>query len=217
MRKKVDIDAWERKMVYKNFIAYTHPTFSLSAFVDVTDLVGYCKGNGKSFFACFLYVLSRALNNVDAFRLRIQDGEVFLYDRIHPNYIVMKDDQTIATCRTEMREDFNAFYDKARKDIETVKRAGEDEPFNKSNENNVFYISCLPWLDFHSVSNPYDFTNHEQTSIPRITWGKYIEKDNRLQMLVDISVHHALMDGKMVADAFLELRKMLSTIENILR
>ena len=39
-------------------------------------------------------------------------------------------------------------------DIERVRRHGGGGGFN-CGDNGVFYMSCLKWLDFTSISNPY--------------------------------------------------------------
>ena len=65
----------------------------------------------------------------------------------------------------------------------------------------------MPWIEFNSVTNPYDFNDKEQSSIPRITWGKYYYDNENIKMNFDVSAHHALVDG-------IHIAKLVSKIQD---
>ncbi|MBP3437693.1 MAG: hypothetical protein J6K61_07320 [Clostridia bacterium] len=212
--KVIDIETWDRKTPYQNFVRYTDPIFSLSSRLDVTDLYNFVKKEGHSFFTDFLFLVATCLNRVEDFRLRInEEGQVVLFDHIHPNYIVMQENGVIATCRSRFTEDYKTFYAQAREDTERTAKGVAQEKFNRTNENDVFYISCLPWLDFVSVTNPYHFDDVPASTIPRLAWGKYVEENGRKRLTFDIAVHHALLDGKAVCDGFSLMSAALSRCE----
>lgn len=199
--KIIDIEIWKRKIPYENFIKYTNPIFSLSTRLDVTELYDSCKRRGTSFFTDFTFIAATCLNSIEEFRLRIKDGKVVLYDGISPSYIVMSEDGVIVTCRTEICGDYAGFYRNARRDAEQAKSGTKVKPFNDGN-NDVYFISCMPWTDLTSVSNPYDLKDAETSSIPRLTWGKFTEENGRKKMTMDIAAHHALIDGEPVCRGF---------------
>ena len=58
--KKIDKSTWKRIETYNNFIAYTNPVFSIGKRIDVTELVRYCKREGKSFFATWSFVSDKS-------------------------------------------------------------------------------------------------------------------------------------------------------------
>ena len=214
--KKIDISTWKRKETYKNFIGYTNPSFAMGTRLDVTKLVNFCKNKKKSFFTCFLYLVTRCANEIESFRLRIDGEDVVLYDTVSPSYIVMLNNEELATCLTDSCEDFVSFYGNVREDIERVKNNNSPE-FNKVPVLDCLYISCVPWTDFTSVINPYDFNNQSRSSIPRITWGKYVEKTKGcFEMAIDVSAHHSLMDGKHIAEFYEKMQNMLDAWENLL-
>ncbi len=203
--KIIDVEAWDRKTPYNNFIRYTNPVFSLSARLDVSTVYERSKRMGRSFFADFLFLVTVSLNRVEGLRLRINDkGEVVLYDQIAPSFIVMQENGVIATCRTEFTLDYEAFYQTVRRDLEKkAKMEAVQEEFNRKEEPDVFYSTCLPWLDFVSMSNPYHYEDASATSIPRLSWGKFVEEsDGRRRLTFDIAAHHALLDGKAICDGF---------------
>ena len=203
--KIIDIEAWDRKTPYKNFVRYTNPIFSLAARLDVEAVYRRSKRTGRSFFADFLFLVTASLNRVESLRLRINEkGEVVLYDQIAPSFIVMQENGVIATCRTEFTLDYEAFYQTVRRDLEKKARLESvQEEFNRKEEPDVFYTTCLPWLDFVSMSNPYHYEDASASSIPRLSWGKFVEEsDGHRRLTFDIAAHHALLDGKAICDGF---------------
>ena len=216
--KEIDINTWKRKALYECFSAYDHPVFNIAVRTDVTNLVEFCKKRELSFFTAFLYVVSACLNGIEDFRLRIMpDGKVVLFDKIDPSFVVMNDCGVIVTCPTPMEDGFSRFYKTARDNIEKARKGDLPPSFNKTDRRDLFYISCMPWADFCAVGNPYNMKDASSTSIPRLTWGRYSSENGRLLMTLDISVHHALMDGLPVTQGFNAVQAALDDIENFLK
>ena len=196
--KYIDVENWGRKSQYENFIGYSNPVVSICTTLDVTALVNRCKTDRLSFFSSFLYIVTKCMNEVDEMKLRISGDKVVLPERIHPSYVVLCDSGELRTCRTCYDPDFGTFYRNSRADIEAT-RNRESTVYNERIVLDCFYLSCVPWIRFNSVINPYNFTDKEQTSIPRITWGKYYKNGDAYEINLDISVHHALADGIHIA------------------
>lgn len=208
--KKIDVKTWKRRVPYENFIKYTNPIFSLATRLDVTELYARCKKENTSFFTDFLYMVTTVLNGIEEFRLRLRGGDVVLYDVIHPSYIVLSDEGVIETCRTELKGGYARFYEQTRKDAEDIKRGrAKKNIFNVDGDNNWFFISCMPWTDLTSISNPYDLSDADTSSIPRLAWGKFVDENGRKKMTMDIAVHHALLDGEPVCRAFNLIQRAL--------
>ena len=214
--KRIDLDTWNRKTAYQNFIGYTHPFFSLSTRLDITKLLAFCKENKLGFFPTFLYVIIKCANSVEEMRIRIVDENVALFDVAHPSYIVIRENEELVTQITRFSEDFETFHRDVKTDIELVKR-GSNQAFNTDFHADCYYISCLPWADITSLSHPYDMNNPTACSIPRITWGKYVTDANGVSTVhFDIAAHHALIDGRQVARVFERIADALSHIEEFI-
>lgn len=209
--KIIDINEWSRKNQFNNFINYTNPVFSVGTVIDVTPLVQYCEKNDLSFFITFLYVVSHGINAVEAMRMRIYQDNVVLFDKVHPGYVVLCDDDELKTCLTPVDDSFKVFYDRVQADIIKTKQQHKAS-YNEGITNDCYYISCLPWIRINSVTNPYNFADKEQTSIPRITWGKYYKNGDRYEIGFDISAHHALVDGVHVSKVIHEIENMIATM-----
>jgi chloramphenicol O-acetyltransferase type A len=216
MMKIIDIDKWKRKVPYQNFIGYSNPVFSLSTHLDVTYLFEKSKRENTSFFSNFLYVAMKCLNSIEEFRLRIYKGNVVLYDEIKPSFIVLADCDVIVTCQSEMKDSYAAFYESSRKAIQLARKSDGKQKFNSDDYNNYFYISCIKWVDIASIINPYNLSDADNTSIPRITWGKAVNKNGRWEMMMDISAHHALIDGEPICRGFMKIQQALNNIDEYL-
>jgi chloramphenicol O-acetyltransferase type A len=216
--KEIDVGKWNRKAHYECFSAYSDPIFSMSVRLDVTKLVEYTKKTDTSYFVNFLFIASKCLNEIEGFRLRItEDNRVVEYDVCRPSYIVMNKENVIVTCRSEMYQEYAKFYQATKADVERAKEETDRKTFNVKDEYDVFYTTCLPWVDLTSLKNPYDLKNPAQSSIPRLAWGKFVEKDGKYEMMMDIAAHHALLDGYPMAQAFVNIQKALDNVEEFLR
>ena len=217
--KKIDVKTWKRRVPYENFIGYTNPIFSLATRLDVTDLYNRCKREKTSLFADFLFLAVKCLNSVEELRIRISGDEVVMYDTIDPSFIVMTDEGVIVTCRSKMCDSYAEFYKGVRTDIERAKAAAAKEVWNFDGDvrTDLFFISCMPWVELTAVSNPYNLSDRENSSVPRLTWSKIVDENGRKIMTMDIAAHHALVDGEPVCRAFIKIQEALNDVENFFK
>lgn len=209
--KVIDIEKWPRCNQYKNFIEYTNPIFSVGTTLDVTKLVKYCEENNVSFFPAFLYVVTRSVNAVDEMKIRIFQGNVVMFDKVHPGYVILCENDELKTCKTFADDSFQIFYNNTLSDIEKTKKQHKAS-YNEGINNDCYYVSCLPWVRISSISNAYNLADKEQTSIPRVTWGQYYKTGDRYEIGFDIAAHHALVDGLHVSKVIHEMESMLDTL-----
>ena len=211
--KIVDPNNWPRKTSYKTFIDYSDPSFSITTRLDVTRLWNRCKDEGMSFFTDFLYIVMRQLNDIEEFRTRLLGDQIVVYDVVHPGFVVIKEDESITSARVEMVDDYPEFYNKIRDAIDYTKAHTSIANMNEGFGNDVVFISCLPWMDFTSITNPYDHSNKESCSIPRITWGKVMEDSEHKTMAFDVSAHHSLVDGYQVYKLVKKIQDSLDSLD----
>ncbi|MBP5767205.1 MAG: chloramphenicol acetyltransferase, partial [Clostridia bacterium] len=63
--KVIDKETYYRKGVYRHFTEDCKCSTSMTARIDVTELVQYSKDTGTKFYLNFLYLLSKVLNSRD--------------------------------------------------------------------------------------------------------------------------------------------------------
>lgn len=59
--------------------------------VDVTEAYAYAKPSGLSFYYALVYLVTKAINSVEAFRYGIVDGKLVLFDERSPSFRSQKE------------------------------------------------------------------------------------------------------------------------------
>ena len=67
--KVIDKETYYRKGVFRHFTEDCTCSTSMTARIDVTDLVRYSKMTETKFYINFLYILSKVLNSREAYRM----------------------------------------------------------------------------------------------------------------------------------------------------
>ena len=81
-----DLNTWPRRDIYEFFSALRNPFYMVTFRQDVTTLRKYTKRNSLSFYYAMVYLCTRAINEVPAFRLTCRDGALFTADRRDPSF-----------------------------------------------------------------------------------------------------------------------------------
>ena len=197
MRRKININEWNRKEHYEFFSNMDNPSFGIVAEVEVTQLYEHCKKTKQSFFAQYLHRSMKAINKVEEFRLRIVDDGVYLYDVINAGSTIARNDGTFAFSYMHFNEDFEVFNEELQKEIKEVQQSEGLRLSNEELDVNLIRHSTFPWSNFTSILHPHNINNKE--SVPKIVFAKFYEKNGKLMMPVSIEAHHGLMDGRHIA------------------
>jgi chloramphenicol O-acetyltransferase type A len=205
--KIIDPESYYRKDIFRHFTEDCKCSTSMTARVDVTELAAY-SGNTKTKFTLnFLYVLSKALNSREDYRMGWlwQTKEMICYDVIHPTqYVFHEDTETCTPVYTEYCEDYGTFYANALKDLERAKETRE-YGLDAAAHPNWFDASYIPWLSYDSLN--VELPDGYLYFAPIVNWGKYREENGRLLMHVTVRLNHAVADGYLVANVFRLLQK----------
>ena len=121
--KVIDKETYYRQGVFRHFSEDCKCSSSMTARVDVTDLVEYSKKTGTKFYVNFLYILTKVLNSREDYRMSYlwETDEMICYDTINPTqYIFHEDTETCTPVYTNYSEDYDSFYHDALADIEDL-------------------------------------------------------------------------------------------------
>ncbi len=212
--KIIDKETWGRKKTYEWFSAFSNPTYGVTARVDITKLIEFKNKTGRKFYADFLFLVTKALNSSPAFRQREEDLGIVEYDSPDPSITVAMDDGTFDVYRFPFVDNAIEFEKAVANAIQTVKNGNSNKGFGDV-DNNVYYFSCVPWLDYTDISNPIP-DDIKNATIPRISWGKYVNENGRWKISLNLTASHAFVDGKHIADVFAYLEKSIENCEKIL-
>ena len=100
---------------------------------------------------------------------------------------------------------------KLSKDILSGKIEGFNLPMEKRDEENIINFSCIPWVDFDSITTA---VLHPRQIQPLITWGKF---DNDYEMTVSITVNHIFVAGSDLAKFYKKAQYYLDNVEKLFK
>ncbi len=191
MFDKININEWSRKPQFDLFKTYENPFFNITANVDVTNLVNFCKNNGESFFLNSLFIGAKVNNEIEEFRLRIRGDEIIIHDKINFGAPVMHENKTFTFCYFKYLDDRKEFIENAEVSLKNEK---ENPSFNpRHNEDDIIHFSVLPWINFTSIKHARRIPVTD--SVPKIVYGKYTKMGDKFMMPISLELHHALLDG----------------------
>ena len=212
--KVIDRETYYRKGVFRHFSEDCKCSTSMTARIDVTDLVHYSKKAETKFYINFLYILSKVLNSREDYRMGYlyQTDELICYDVINPTqYVFHEDTETCTPVYTKYDENYKMFYSNALKDVENAKKTRE-YTLDMVNHPNWFDASFIPWLSYDSLN--IELPDGHLFFAPIINWGKYREENGRLVMPLSVRLNHAIADGYLVANLFILLEKKIKSFVN---
>ena len=179
------------------FMDFLSSRYSISARLNVEKLWKYCKNSDESFFILSLGCLMNAVNSVDEFKRRIIDDKVIEYDYLEATSPIMNEDEKIyREMRVETPQNFSDIHEwhdyvrKVSSDILSGKNDGFTLAMEKRDIENIANFSCIPWVDFDSITTCVVTSRQIQ---PLITWGKVNEN---YEMTVAIRVNHIFVNGR---------------------
>lgn len=209
MKTKLDLNTWPRKEHFEFFSKFEEPFFGIVAHIDCTKAYETSKKNGVSFFLYYLHKTLSAVNAVENFRYRIENNEIFIYERIDASATLTRDDNTFGFSLMPFSTDFETFEKTSKEEIERVRNT--TGLFTRSFEaDNLIHFSAVPWVDFTSLSHARSFTFPD--SCPKISIGKMmIAEDGKRTMAVSVHVHHGLMDGFHVGEFFAKFQEFMDS------
>jgi chloramphenicol O-acetyltransferase type A len=193
MKTKVDFQTWSRREYYEHFGRCADPYFGVSVNVDCTVAYETCKRLGCSFFVYYMFESIKAINQVENFRYRIIDKDIWLFDCIHASTTIGRPDGTFGFALFEYTDNFGVFQKNAKNQIEEVQKTCGLRANDDSNRFDVIHYTTLPWFSFTSFRHEKNFDSTE--SIPKIAFGKFFESDGKKWLPVSVNANHGLVDG----------------------
>ncbi|RZK51644.1 MAG: chloramphenicol acetyltransferase [Pedobacter sp.] len=206
MRKKLDLETWNRKDHFNFFNNFEEPFFGVTVDIDCTLAYKKAKELGVSFFQYYLHKSLVAANEIIPFRYRIIDNEVWEYDQVDASAVITRADGTFGFSYISYDEDFSKFSENANVAIALVQQSA-GLVFAGAGEN-VVHCSALPWLSFTSLSHTRNYSFND--SCPKFSYGKLEIDGDRKMLPFSVHVNHALMDGFHVGKMIERFEQLLS-------
>ncbi|QZY56455.1 type A chloramphenicol O-acetyltransferase [Crassaminicella profunda] len=203
----IDKETWSRKPYFDHFLNNVRCTYSMTANIDITDLLIKLKNNHIKLYPALIYMATKIINRHEEFRTCFDErGNLGYWENMNPCFTVFhKDNETFTNIWTIYSDNFRLFY---RNYLDDIGKYGNVKNYSaKENEpKNTFSVSCIPWTSFTGFNlNIYADGTY---LLPIITYGKYFEQDGKTLLPISLQVHHAVCDGYHTSRFFNELQIM---------
>ena len=146
--------------------------YSMTVRVNAQKTYEYSKRNNMSFFNITSACILEAINEIPEFKRRIIDGKVYEYEKINAiTPLIMEDNslrvlEILPVSEHESIREYNKYLECKKNNIE--KYQFMEDP-SMSDVLPICSFSCIPWINFDSMSNIMSSANQ---LMPVITWGK---------------------------------------------
>jgi chloramphenicol O-acetyltransferase type A len=198
MFQPVDLNQWPRRTTYEFFKDYEDPFFNFGANVDVSHLYRFCKTNGLTVSLTLLYYSLVTANDIREFRIRLVNGQLVEFDKIHATQTILNDDETFSFAYFEMKDDVFRFNESGIRARERYKALRSFDV--ESHRADLIYFSAIPWVSFTSFKHASQLDKSQ--TIPRIVFGKIFTDGDRMLMPLSVEANHMIMDGIHVGKFF---------------
>lgn len=205
--RKIDPNTWPRRDIFDFFSKISNPFYSVTFNVDVTEAYAYAKRRGLSFYYALVYLVTRAINSVEAFRYALVDGELVLLDERSPSFTdLKKGSESFHIVTMPCKGDIAEFCFDAKR-----RSAGQTTFLSTDKEGvDLIYFSCLPWIELTALTNERDFDPDD--AIPRVSWGKFHERDGRKILGMSLELNHRFTDGVHIGKFAEALQNLISEL-----
>lgn len=204
MYTKIDLDTWNRKEHFNFFMTFEEPFHGIMTQMDVSNIK---QGEDKiPFTTLYMYYCIKAVNETPAFKLRIEENLPVKYHNIDMGMTVLRENGAFAYIRIKYEDSIEVFHKNFRNEIQELEHRKSLFPNDIS--DGMIHGSILPWIKFSGLSHARKFTRID--CIPKITFGKVYYENEKHFMPISVHVHHALADGKDVADFISHFQNLIN-------
>lgn len=202
----IDMDKYERREHFEHYAYINNCSYSLTANIDVTQLVEKIKKDNLKFYPVFIYIVTKAVNSIKEFRMAVNDkDELGFYDEVSASYVIFhNDDKTCSNVFTKYNSDFQKFYKAITDDMKNFKDTKGFETIRS--EPSSFYVSCLPWISYSGFN--LNLPVNGNFYAPIITWGKYENVNGKILMPLTVQINHAVADGYHTSMLFNDIQQI---------
>ncbi len=116
----IDKENWSRKPYFDYYMNNIKCTYSMTANIEITDLLMKVKRNNIKLYPILIYMTSKIVNNHEELRTSFdKEGNLGYWESMSPSFTIFhKDDETFSNIWTEYCDDFKTFYNNCLQDIE---------------------------------------------------------------------------------------------------
>jgi chloramphenicol O-acetyltransferase type A len=207
----IDLATWPRRQIFEFYLPFDKPFFNVCTHVDITKLlVELRKRERTSVWLTYHYLALRAANEIEPFRYRLRQGKILVHDVINGATTLIMPNETFIILYFDYAESYTKFMEGATQAVEEAKNG--DGTFRPGHEDDArIHCTTLPWISFTSFSHARRWGRED--AVPKISFGKFAQENERTLMPFSVEVHHSMMDGLHVGRYIARIEEMLAQPE----
>lgn len=207
---RVELEHYPRRRLYECFRHHPLPVLAISTAIDISDYEAAVKNRGMRFYTTLCWLISKAINDSACFRHRIVNNVLVEFPLIHPSVVVGLDDGNISFADATYTGNVHADLANLRAAMGAA-RSRPNQDFTAGRDDRIF-LTHLPWLSFTGIQHPY---TPLYASIPVISTGRSFRNEGKDMLPIAVQAHHALVDGRHVADLLAHLTDLCRQLDNL--
>ena len=204
----IDLETWERKQLFQNYLGTDLPYIIITANVDVTRPLAFAHENGISFNLVMVYLCNKTADSIINYRYRFLDGKPFVIDHTRPtvNHLQKGSDIFVIGEGPWPCDDIVTFCKKCHENMELVTQEYRKERIDRKLD--IINYTSVPWVQYTGFVRTIAHDGIDNA--PKISFGKYFaapDDPNKILMPVSSQTHHGLMDGVHVGRFYTKLQE----------
>ena len=210
----IDLATWPRRAVFEFYLPFDKPYFNVCTRLDITNLLSALRKRERAnVWLTYHYLALRAANEIEPFRYRLREGQVLVHDVINGGTTLILPNETFTLVYFDYAESYSKFMEGATRAVEETRNG--DGAFRPRHEDDArIHCTTLPWIAFTSFSHARRWGRED--SVPKLSFGKFTQENERTIMPISVEVHHSLMDGLHVGRYLARMEEMLAQPEAFL-
>ena len=203
----IDLENWDRKQLFLNYLGTDLPYIIITANIDVTKPLLFAHENGISFNLVMVYLCNKTVDSIINYRYRFIDGKPFLIHHTRPTVNHLKKDSDIFVIGEGPWpcEDIITFCKDCHENMERATQKDREERVD--HKLYIINYTSIPWIAYSGFVRT--IARDGVDNAPKISFGKYAPSPvdpSRIFMSVSSQTHHGLMDGVHVGQFYTQLQ-----------
>ena len=205
----IDVETWDRREYFQAYLGADFPYINVGANIEVTNLLAFSNRAKLSSYLTMVHSAHRVAETMENFRYRILDGRPVIIENMDLSFThIPEGTDLFVNVTMGCVDDLLIFHERAKAQIAAQGTApGFDALAGRCD---IIGYSAVPWIEYIHVVRT--IAKLGVTSSPKITWGKYFKRGNRVMMPFSVQVHHGLMDGIHVGRYFKQVQEHIERL-----
>lgn len=166
---------------------------------------------GISFYLAMVFQVTKAMEQVEAFRWKDRGGTIVVHDRLVPSFTDLHPGSDCFHITTlEAGDDMEDFCRRGREKSRAQTTFISEGPWER---DEIVCFSCLPWFPVTGLTNETD--SDPSDSMPQVGWGRYEEQEGKNMLSITLEVNHRLVDGIHLGQFYQALTARIAGLEEI--